>query len=497
MQTVLSRFAPSVWQTVRRTPDACAGHATQCYGHGMRRAFGGPRMQKRSAKVCRAWVCAALYAGLLVACGSDARAPASKSSEDTQTDAATDASTTAEASCDPARCCDADAAGGQACTSEDASLGPIPDANLGPGTGSDAAPGASDAGALGLGDAAVENLSDGLACYRLIAANCERRAECLHQRVSDECLARAEGFCPSQLLFTGSPFTNEAVQRCAAERRVARCEELLVGVEPACLSPGTLPAGAACEAGVQCESRGCVKGTPAVGPGVCAVLAAAGGACPSGTVCRRGETCVEEKCTPRKPPGLDDLDPPVFGAGSPCINNANCELGLYCAFVAATPGTGRCTALPSQLGPCAATQVRGLDTPIGYACPVGAYCGMDVQCHVAPPVGQPCGPAQFNGALHCAEGAVCNAAGRCEAWHAPGESCRGSSPTFMGIELFPECDQTRSTSCFCLDEATCKSDERRCLIRVAPGKPCDFPFARCLYGSQCVKGVCDYLPKTE
>lgn len=449
-------------------------------------------MQERRARMCRSWVCAALYAGLLVACGSDVRTPASESSGDAQTDAASDANATADASCD-----ESDAAGVSACAREDAGLGPDADAKTDPGAGGDAAESGSDAGSVGLSDAAVENLSDGLACYRLIAAACERRAECLNQRVADECLARAQAFCPDRVLFAGSPLTNAAVQRCAAERRVARCEELLVGIEPACLSPGTLPAGAACQAGVQCESRSCTSATSGIGAGICSALAAPGGACPTGTTCRSGEMCVEGKCTPRKPPGLDDSDPPVFGAGSPCINNANCELGLYCAFVAATPGTGRCTALPTQLGPCAATQVRGLDTPVGGACPVGAYCGMDGQCHVAPPVGKPCGPALYNGALHCAEGAVCNAAGSCEAWHAPGEACRGSSSSFMGIELFPECDQTRSAGCFCLDETECKTDERRCLIRVAPGKACDFPFARCLYGSQCVKGICDYLPKTK
>lgn len=354
----------------------------------------------------------------------------------------------------------------------------------------DAAP--SDAAGFLDGGSALSAVSNGLACFRYIEAKCTREAECSNARIDERwCLTAAD--CPEKYLVSGSKFTKMSLLDCAAAWLALDCSDALVGKAPACANSGTRAAGEACSVSSQCVSLSCQpKSAATPDDGTCAALADSGGTCPTGTVCVAGEHCEAGTCVPNLPPGLDSFfNAPVGGLGADCINRGNCEFDLYCAFVPSRPDLGRCEVPPGPPGPCGDAKNRGLSTPVRSTCNNESYCGMDEMCHPLPLIGEPCGLARYNGFMHCEVGAFCGLDGKCTPWRQLGEVCRGSA-SFMGVPLFPECNWNEGADCLCPDATSCNADEALCRVRVKPGAACDFEFAACLYGSECVGGICDF-----
>jgi len=351
--------------------------------------------------------------------------------------------------------------------------------------------GGAAAGGGGTGSGGAETgISAGIACYRYVAAVCERRAACTGRLVSQDCLANAE-YCPELYFLPGSTRTVESLTSCAEIWSTFDCEATLRDELPACATPGTRAAGESCTGSVECASSLCLA-SDTDAPSTCAALAAPGGACPDGTRCVAGEHCESAICTPNELPVLGDEDVPVGDTGADCLNDRDCRDGLHCLFLPERVGLGRCGEVPGAGSPCAALQGNGVTLAAPSTCDAASYCGQDELCHELPALGEACGEARYNGVLRCGPDGYCETSDlTCRSRKGLGEPCQIGVITAAGRELTPQCDDTGGAGCNCaVGDEYCA--ERICSILLAPGDACGGEFTICGYGSSCLEGRCDY-----
>jgi hypothetical protein len=256
--------------------------------------------------------------------------------------------------------------------------------------------------------------------------------------------ARFVQVCLNGMALPGSGMTADSVEACAAALDASACE-LPDGEPVACNFSGTLPGGAPCNEGFQCQSGGCL-GTAFLSPegqigpttcGACAPFVEDGAVCAHAMFsggCASDEICLIG-------PGMETAAQPTYtcvrvthgDTGATCDGlAASCKPGLYCAAQ-----TGKCAALgdagaacgegaspPGNPGGCAAplacVGLQGMATcSLGGA---GAFCLRDVDCAAGLGcIPGPCSPTIAR--------IGCGASGTCGpvTWAAPGQPCDGYS----------------------------------------------------------------------
>ncbi len=358
-----------------------------------------------------------------------------------------------------------------------------------PGGAGGSAGGTSPGGAGGRegGSAGSTGVTAGIACYRYVEAQSNRRAEC--RGTIDAMGADYASSCPSAFLIAGSTRTIDSLLACARVWTTFDCDRVLRGEVPDCVTPGTLGPGEPCSFGSQCTSLVCL--------GTCTTPAPSGGACSEKVTCPLGQKCANSACIRNELPGLEaDDSSPVRGPGETCVWSMNCRNELFCQFVAATPGTGRCASPPAAGSACGDSQGRGASTPNRSACDAASYCGRDEMCHELPPLGAACGEDRFNGTLHCAKGGYCDTATmKCVAALGLGQSCKPDTVFSgrTGLPLTEPCDTTAGGACTCPGgRRVCDGASGVCAIPRNPGETCTREVEMCVHGSTCVAGICDY-----
>jgi hypothetical protein len=230
------------------------------------------------------------------------------------------------------------------------------------------------------------------------------------------------------------------------------------------------------------------------GERTCFALAESGAMCAERTMCPPGEQCEDGACAEITTLELDSGNAPQSAVGEPCYETSFCEQGLFCRF-ASDEAVGECAAPPRAEAPCASDRAYAPNA-IATICDWTSYCADDGVCRVLPPVGTECAVRNDGKVPVCNSGGYCDTEqGLCLATKGANEAC--SLPTAFsttsGVPLAPECDETQNLRCVCLAEhASCGPGEGVCRQGVRPGGSCAFETAMCLYGSQCLGGVCDY-----
>jgi hypothetical protein len=222
---------------------------------------------------------------------------------------------------------------------------------------------------------------------------------------------------------------------------------------------GTLPVGAACLTGTQCETAYCKftfidddgGSSYESSCGTCADTIGAGESCASGdTPCAPGTACSGA-------PNPTCVAVTYGGAGDACDDTALvCNEGLFCQTTTMTcsaPGAAgaRCTGSP--------------DCATGLVCAAGA-------CAVGATAGETC-----TSTVVCAQGLTCELpTGTCVAitWASAGAPCSNAAQCLVG-----GCNQGTTF------------ETNTCPTVVADGEPCPIDGAStCDTFSQCVNGVC-------
>jgi hypothetical protein len=347
-----------------------------------------------------------------------------------------------------------------------------------------------------LGDATLAEggaaVTDGVACFRYVAANCEHNALCRRlPRVAEGCLQLARD-CPSAFLVEGSSRTRAGLLSCALEYPDFDCARLLRGESPACATPGTLPAGAVCKGHMACISTYCDEGETS--QRTCHALAESGESCVGRVQCPPGDACSADRCTPITELTLESGNAPQSGQGEPCRQTSYCQEGLYCLF-ADSIEIGSCARPPMSGEACVSDRTYAVDAP-KTICELASYCASDGICRELPGVGESCA-ARSDGLLPvCRWGSYCDdASGVCVQTKGALQMC--TLPTVFsslsGVPRAPECDWTLGLRCVCEQQGRgCGPDEGVCLQGVSPGEECGFEATACLYGSVCLDGICDY-----
>jgi hypothetical protein len=235
-----------------------------------------------------------------------------------------------------------------------------------------------------------------------------------------------ERACLDQLAMPGSAYTAEDLQACATATEAAECGSP-DGPPLACDLRGSLPGGAPCISGTECQSGQC-RGT--TGP------SDPGGTPPEATVCGKcapvaslGEPCDEAVCpknaacmttTPSaSDPGYQCTAVVVGALGSTCDHlTALCEPGAYCRQ------SHECTLLGGVGAPCNGTATNGCKQP--YVC--------DEASRTCQPPGTAGAGCVHSGDRGCAVGFGCTWDGQCEPieWSKPGEPCDDARRCLVG-----------------------------------------------------------------
>jgi hypothetical protein len=251
-------------------------------------------------------------------------------------------------------------------------------------------------------------------------------------------LARFEQVCQNQYALPGSGVTPATLEACASALEASPCE-LPDGQPEACTFQGSLPGGAACNEGFQCESGRC-QGTAFASPegqigpttcGTCEAAVALGQVCGQGNSsagCPAKAGCVAEDASASIP--TYTCAAPAYGdVGATCDDEtALCETGLYCA-------SGQCAPLAVAGAPCGAgptppgnpggcvPPLSCVGDPGATTCALGvtgAFCLDDLDC--SPGLGcmpGPCAPMGVPARIGCAASGTCGPV----AWGGPGQSC--------------------------------------------------------------------------
>jgi hypothetical protein len=285
--------------------------------------------------------------------------------------------------------------------------------------------------------------------------------------------------CLNDIALPGSGMTPASVEACASALDSSQCG-LPDGPPVACNFNGSLPGGAPCNEGLQCQSgqcQGTVSDSPGgqIGPftcGTCTPVVAIGQVCGQGNFsagCPAGAICATRDTSAPMP--TYTCTAVVEGdVGATCDGlSAICKTGLYCA-----QQTGQCTALGAAGAACGEGPPPGY--PGGCAAPLGcvglpgaaicsngtagAFCLTDFDC--SPGLG--CVPIPFSGphgAAPVVDQVGCSPSGTCEpaAWAASAQACDGYSTRCLVGSCGGSCGPTGAVP------GTCPSV-------VADGQPC-------------------------
>lgn len=255
------------------------------------------------------------------------------------------------------------------------------------------------------GSADMAGVSADQACAAQASASCDLISRCLpfsftlsYASMSD-CVGRSKISCQQLFGLTGSTSKSADILACAGAYGGLSCDDFLLGNIPTgCRGAGTLPSGAACGSGAQCQSGYC-RVTSYGSCGACTARAGEGQAC-SATACDYGLVCASiagsQQCV--RPGGLGatcggTANPPCGGTltcqNSKCaaplrLNDACNPAASGCAIYQGQfcdSGTRRCTALQTA-GVGAACGTMGMNY---IYCSGGSTCpqGMNPRC-VAP-----------------------------------------------------------------------------------------------------------------
>ncbi len=252
--------------------------------------------------------------------------------------------------------------------------------------------------------------------------------------------ARFEKVCQNQYALPGSGITPATLEACASALDKFPCE-LPAGQPPACTFQGSLPGGAPCNEGFQCESGQC-QGTGYGGPdgpigpttcGKCVPAVTVGQVCGQGNFsagCPANASCFTND-TSAAMPTYTCVAPTYGDVGATCDDlTALCKEGLYCAAQ-----TGQCAPFAKAGAPCG-DGAKPPGDPGGCAPPLacvgdpgmascslgatGAFCLDDQDC--APGLGcipGPCAPSGTLVRIGCAASGTCGPV----TWSGAGQPC--------------------------------------------------------------------------
>lgn len=318
------------------------------------------------------------------------------------------------------------------------------------GAASSGGNGSANGGAGGskivLGDSLTE------ACIGYVMAVCERQGACAAG--SFRCLDSALQ-CPDLTASPGSARTVADLQACVKAYQELPCDQVKLGVLPACVTAGTRALGEECLFSSQCSSLAC-SGEETCRS--CVPLSHQGEPCSNNETCAGSLRCSSGKCELPEVPTTPTTTP--AGLGMPCSQEASiyCQSDLFCDAT-----TAKCAALPSLGAACASSQL----------CSAPAYCEADgLTCKALPGEGAPCGVHALVGiAGACAESLWCArtsmTTGTCRKPPQVGEACVLNPET--GQAEYPGCD-TLTARC-----DTTKSPAM-CVPKSAKGQPCKDTF---------------------
>jgi hypothetical protein len=269
--------------------------------------------------------------------------------------------------------------------------------------------------------------------------------------------------CQDAMTLPGSRMTPGELEACAAAQSATSCDSIVS--PPECHITGSLPAGAPCNTGWQCQSGSCsytmrsADGRPPVvsGCGTCTAAANIGQSCAE-SGCVQGSACAPS------PNGAAPTCVAITAgdAGAHCDGMAAlCKVSLYC-----DPASHTCTA----------------GRRAGASCEDSSHCKAGLACLGKPGAATCVAPAAAGGACQasdgCASGLAC-ARGRCApvTWASAGQPCGGAARCLVGSCIF---DPPRGT------------EHGRCPTVIADGQPCSSAdtTSTCDELSFCVKGVC-------
>ena len=360
--------------------------------------------------------------------------------------------------------------------------------------GSNSASGSGGSGIV-LGDSLTE------ACIAYVLAFCDRQATC-GAGSSAGCLASTYQ-CPDLTDSSGSTRTVAGLQACAKAYDDLPCDQVKLGVLPACVTPGTRALGEQCAFSSQCSSLAC-SGEQACRS--CVPFSHQGEPCSNNEVCAGNLRCTLGEC---QLPEATTPTPPLAGVGMACsvASGVYCQSDLYC-----DAATSKCAAFPSL----------GMSCAVEQACSAPAYCETDgLTCKALPGEGAPCGvyaSAEIAGA--CASSLWCarssKTAGVCRKPPQVGEACvldpETGLPQYQGCDsTTARCDTTKSPpTCAakaakgeaCKDTVECATDmcicadgKQSCDTRICGhvqygDQPCVAPGDVCHPGFSCTAGVC-------
>ena len=266
--------------------------------------------------------------------------------------------------------------------------------------------------------------------------------------------ARFEQVCANEVALPGSGVSSASLEACASALDSSPCE-LPAGPPLECRFNGSLPGGATCADGIQCQTGSC-QGTVSYSPegqeapftcGTCLPAVAVGQVCGSETVsagCPASSVCMTDDTTAAQPvytcTAIAQGD-----VGAECDDlAASCKTGLYCSAQTAecaslADASAACGDFPGWPGGCtpplSCVGSAGATCSLGSA---GAFCLLDGDCSSG--LGCVPGPCSSGGArIGCSESGTCEAV----SWGAPGASCDGYISRFSGTcnfgSLFRSC----------------------------------------------------------
>jgi hypothetical protein len=262
--------------------------------------------------------------------------------------------------------------------------------------------------------------------------------------------------CSALLQLPGSSITASTLETCVSALKSSGCASIETE-SGACAfeTPGTLPAGSACQIGEQCETSHCTTTTTPssdggeVTCGTCEPTAPIGGSCtsqPCGTnaACENG-ICVAINYAPAGAScGVGSIalcTPGYFcnptsntctvagGAGAPCTDPTACLEPLTCTLA---PGStsGVCSA-PAQAGAKCNGEVEN-------TCALGLTCEPSTSTCVTVTVAAP-GEACNGDTIQCQTGECNTATGTCPTVIADGQPCSGGQSTTC--DVFSNCEE--------------------------------------------------------
>jgi hypothetical protein len=216
--------------------------------------------------------------------------------------------------------------------------------------------------------------------------------------------ARFVRACQNQFALPGSTVTPADVSACAD---ASICGER---TPAACLSIGTLAAGAACNSSSQCSSASC--SVPAAGCGTCSVSTPDGKSCAHGSAGGPGGCGPHSLCDTTMP-NWTCIPAPSLDVGAPCPLPDECKPGLYCHIVP-----------PGPVGTCARASAAGDSCSMGAECAYPLFCNTNLKCQSPEPAGSTCAYD-----ADCVRGLACDSYGMtCKpvAWVGAGQACTNS-----------------------------------------------------------------------